>query len=62
MTSLIYLDLARLLTLGEQTGLASSARFKLLQGDLDKVQAVGLTSTHGPDESTSELTVRIVAK
>jgi ribosomal protein L11 len=59
VTSLVYLDIAQLLALGEQTGLAGSARFRLVRGDLDKVQAVGLTSTRGPDESTSELTVRV---
>lgn len=59
VTSLVYLDIARLLSLGEQTGLANSARFRMFQGDLDRVQAVGLTSTHGPDESTSQLTVRV---
>jgi hypothetical protein len=60
VTSLVYLDVARLLALGEQTGLTSSAQFRLLQGDLSKVQAVGLTSTRGRDQSTSELTVRIL--
>ena len=60
VSSLVYLDIGQLLTLGEQTGLTSSASFSLLQGDADKVQAVGLTSTHAQDQSTSVLTVRIL--
>src|SRR5581483_7315807 len=49
VTSLVYLNVAQLLALGQQTGLASSARFRLLQGDLNQVQAVGLTSARGRD-------------
>jgi hypothetical protein len=60
VSSLVYLDIGQLLALGKQTGLTSSARFSLLQGDADKVQAVGLTSTHAQDQSTSVLTVHIL--
>ena len=59
VTSLVYLDFGRLLTLGEQTGLTSSARFKALRSDLEKIQAVGLSSTRAPGESTAQLSIRI---
>jgi hypothetical protein len=59
VTSLVFLDFVRLLGLGEQTGLTSSARFRALRQDLDKIQAIGLTSTRAPGVSSSELTVRI---
>jgi hypothetical protein len=59
VTSLVFADFAGLLTLGEETGLASSARFQALRADLDKIQAIGLTSTRTPGESSAQPTVRI---
>lgn len=59
VTSLVYLDLQRLLTLGEQTGLAKSARYRLLRADLQKITALGLSSTRTADSSTAELAIRI---
>jgi hypothetical protein len=59
VTSLVFLDFVRLLSLGEQTGLTSSARFQALRGDLAKIQAVGLTSTHGASDSSATISVRV---
>ena len=59
VTSLVYLDFTRLLALGEQTGLTGSARFRALRGDLEKIRAIGLSSTRGPDQSSAELSIRI---
>jgi hypothetical protein len=56
---MVYVDLAQLLTLGEQTGLTSSARFRAILGDLDKVRAIGLSSTRAPGETTATLSVRV---
>jgi hypothetical protein len=59
VTSLLFLDFSQLLSLGEQTGLIRGARFDALRGDLQKVRAVGLTSTSGEDDSTAELSLQI---
>lgn len=59
VTSLLFLDLSQLLSLGEQTGLARSTRYRGLRPDLDKVRAVGLSSTSGGTDSTAELTLQI---
>jgi hypothetical protein len=58
VTSLVYLDFGRLLALGQQTGLTSSPRFRALLGDLEKVTAIGLSSTRAPGESSAQLAVR----
>ena len=59
VTSLVYLDVSRLLTLGEQSGLAKSATYRLLRSDLEKITSIGLTSTRTPSSSTSNLAIRI---
>jgi hypothetical protein len=59
VTSLVFLDLDQLLTLGQQTGLTSSATYKALQPDLAKIRAIGLSSTRGATDSTAELSVQI---
>jgi hypothetical protein len=59
VTSLLFLDFNQLLSLGEQTGLTRSARFRALRPDLDKVRAIGLSSTSGEAESTAELFLQI---
>jgi hypothetical protein len=59
VTSLLFLDFSQLLSLGEQTGLIRGARFDALRGDLQKVRAVGLTSTSGENDSTAELSLQI---
>jgi hypothetical protein len=59
VTSLLFLDFSQLLSLGEQTGLTRGARFQALRGDLQKLRAVGLSSTAGEAESTAELFLQI---
>jgi hypothetical protein len=59
VTSLVFLDFVRLLSLGEQTGLTNSARFRALRQDLEKIRAIGLTSTRDSGVSSTQLTVRI---
>ena len=59
LTSLVYLDVSRLLTLGEQTGLARSATYRRLRPDLEKITSIGLTSTRDAGSSTSNLAIRI---
>ncbi|HEY5317258.1 MAG TPA: DUF3352 domain-containing protein [Solirubrobacteraceae bacterium] len=59
VTSLLFLDLNQLLSLDEQTGLISGARFLALKPDLERVHAIGLDSTSGEAESTAELFLQI---
>jgi hypothetical protein len=59
LTSLLFLDFNQLLSLGEQTGLTRSARYRSLRPDLSKVRAVGLSSTSGEADSTAELFLQI---
>jgi hypothetical protein len=59
VSSLLFLDFSQLLSLGEQTGLISGTRYRLLRPDLEKVRAVGLVSTGGESDSTAELTLQI---
>jgi Protein of unknown function (DUF3352) len=60
VTSMVFVNLAALLALGQQTGLTHSSTYRLLQGDLDKVQAVGLSSTRSAGESNTDLVVRVL--
>jgi hypothetical protein len=59
VTSLLFLDFRALLSLGEQTGLTRGALFSALRSDLQRVRAVGLASTSGEADSTSELSLQI---
>jgi hypothetical protein len=59
VTSLLFLDLNQLLSLGEHTGLMTGARFSALKPDLQQVRAIGLDSTSGEAQSTTELFLRI---
>ncbi len=59
VTSLLFLDLNQLLSLGEQTGLMTGARFRALKPDLERVHAIGLDSTSGEAETTAELFLQI---
>ena len=59
VTALVYLDVGRLLTLGEQTGLTSSRTYQLLRSDLAKVTAVGLSSTRTASATDSELAIHV---
>ena len=57
--SLLFLDFSQLLSLGEQMGLTHSARLSALGPDLEKISAVGLTSTSGKTDTTAELFLQI---
>jgi hypothetical protein len=57
--SLLFLDFSQLLSLGEQMGLTHSARLSALGPDLEKISAVGLTSTSGKTDTTPELFLQI---
>lgn len=57
--SLVFLDFSQLIRLGVQTGVAHGASFAQLRPDLERIQAIGLRSTGGGNESTSELYLRI---
>jgi hypothetical protein len=59
VTSLLFLDFSQLLSLGEQTGLLKSARYRALRTDLEKVRAIGLDSASGEADSTAELSLQI---
>ncbi len=59
VSSLVFLDFNQLLSLAEQTGLVRGSRYRLLRPDLNKVRAVGLTSTRGEADSTAELFLQI---
>jgi hypothetical protein len=59
VTSLLFLDFSQLLTLGEQTGLTSGARYRTLRPDLQRIRAVGLSSSSGETDSTAELFLQI---
>jgi Protein of unknown function (DUF3352) len=57
--SLLFLDFSQLLSLGEQTGITQGGRIAALLPDLQRIHAVGLSTTGGEDDSTAELTLQI---
>ena len=59
VSSLLFADFSQLLNLGEQTGLTSGTRMRALLPDLAKVRAIGLSSTGGKSDTTTELHVEI---
>ncbi|MDQ6605843.1 MAG: hypothetical protein M3Z06_04760, partial [Actinomycetota bacterium] len=59
VTSLLFLDLNQLLSLGEQTGRITGTRYRALKPDLERVHAIGMDSTSGEAESTAELFLQI---
>ena len=59
VTSLLFLDLNQLLRLNDQIGLITGSGFRSLKPDLRRVRAIGLDSTTGEAESTSELFLQI---
>jgi hypothetical protein len=59
VTSLLFLDFSQLLSLGEQIGLTASARLPTVRPDLERIRAVGLTSSRGEAETTAELFLQI---
>jgi hypothetical protein len=59
VTSLLFLDLNQLLRLNDQIGLITGSGFSALKPDLGRVRAIGLDSTSGEADSTSELFLQI---
>jgi hypothetical protein len=59
VTSLLFFDFSQLLGLGEQTGLIGSPRLAALWPYLDKIGAVGLESSRGSSDTTTELELKI---
>ena len=59
LTSVLFTDFSQLLSLGEQTGLTSGERVRELLPDLAKVRAIGLSSTNGESDTTTELRLEI---
>jgi hypothetical protein len=59
VSSVLFADFSQLLNLGEQTGLTSGTRMRALLPDLAKVRAIGLSSTGGKSDTTTELHVEI---
>ncbi|UUY02076.1 DUF3352 domain-containing protein [Svornostia abyssi] len=55
VSSLLFLDFTQLLRLGEQTGLRDNREYLAVAPDLEKVQAVGVSSTAEEGSSTSEI-------
>lgn len=58
-TSLVFFDLSPLLRLGEQTGLIGSTALAALRPNLDGIRAIGLASTGGGSDTTTELQLQI---
>jgi hypothetical protein len=59
VTSLLFFDFSQLLSLAEQTGLTRNARFGAIGPDLERIHAVGLSSTAGETDTTAELFLQI---
>jgi hypothetical protein len=59
VSSVLFTDVSQLLSLGEQTGLASSTRLRALLEDLAKVRTIGLSSISGASDTTTELRLEI---
>jgi Protein of unknown function (DUF3352) len=56
VTSLVFADLAQLLKVDSLTGTATWSR---IQPDLQRIRAVGLESSRGADDATTELTLQV---
>ncbi|HEY4097330.1 MAG TPA: hypothetical protein VGM33_17545 [Baekduia sp.] len=61
VSSLLFLDFSRLLTLGEQTGLGQSSAYQAAKGDLVKVHAIGASTSGSDSESTAEISLLITS-
>jgi hypothetical protein len=59
VSSLLFLDFSRLLTLGEQTGLGASSAYRSAKADLQKVRAIGASTSGSTSESTAEISLLI---
>jgi hypothetical protein len=59
VTSLVFLDFGQLLSLGERTGLGQDPAYLAVRDDLQRVRAVGTTSSAGKDQSTAEISIAL---
>jgi hypothetical protein len=59
VSSLVFLDLGQLLRLGELTGLGQSRTYLAIRDDLQKVSAVGESSSPGQGKTTADLFFKI---
>jgi hypothetical protein len=59
LSSLVFGDVSQLLQLGEQTGLTSRAGTRAVLPDLSKIRAIGVSSTSGDRDTTTELSLEI---
>jgi hypothetical protein len=58
-TSLVFFDLGPLLRLGSQTGLIGGSTLAALTPDLDQIRTIGLATTRGETDTTTELQLQI---
>jgi hypothetical protein len=61
VSSLLFLDFSRLLTLGEATGLSDSSAYRAAKGDLQKVRAIGAATSGSDSESTAEISLLLTS-
>ena len=59
LSSLVFLDLNQLLTLGEQAGLAEDPRYLVIRDDLQKLRAAGAVVSREGEFTTAELIFQI---
>jgi hypothetical protein len=59
VSSLGFLDFSQLLELGEQTGLNDSRAYLAARDDLQKIRAVGISSSGDEEETTAEILLSI---
>jgi hypothetical protein len=59
VTSLVFANLARLVGATQQTGLTSGSLAARLMPDLRQITGVGLTSTRGASDSTTQVTIAV---
>jgi hypothetical protein len=61
VSSLLFLDFSRLLTLGEATGLGNSTAYRAAKADLQKVRAIGAATSGNDSESTAEISLLLTS-
>jgi hypothetical protein len=61
VSSLLFLDFSRLLTLGEATGLTGSSAYRAAKADLQKVRAIGAVTSGNDSESTAEISLLLTS-
>jgi hypothetical protein len=61
VSSLLFLDFSRLLTLAEATGLGGSSAYKAARADLRHVRAIGAATSGNDSESTAEITLLLTS-